>query len=506
MFAIVLRRCASPAALFVGATLLAAPSCAGDRPATAEGAQNLQAFFDRFLPAPPKGAPPLVTVKPDGQHYLASADLAALNDLFKSGGANVAYDSATLSLELFEQDDGKWRVVQDAVPTIVSHANDATGVTKIDNYHQTTVIDPALAWFVSCAASADKGSVGVSGPKLNQTFDFGPLKADCATTVNADGSVSSTAKEDIRDIAFKVSATDQEGKPVGFSGRIGDTAFNIGVDGLKSRKLFDLVALISAHRDDLAAHEGEVKDALRPLAAPGLRFVEGGQASRLMFGSQMGAVALDGAKFAIGVANAGPDSAIDTTISADGLSLPVGLVPPNATGLTPSKIDLGLTVKGIDLAAAAGQAIDSLHLGGPGPAISEAEFGQGVGGFARGRSAQDRDRPLACGRAGARRGHPGRSALRCRQAIGRRDDPNAQLRQDDERDPGAGAGGGGQGAARGRHGEGARQVRTRRRDQLARRSRPGPFDQGQRHSARQGAGVGRESEGIAVILTYTACI
>jgi hypothetical protein len=87
----------------------------------------------------------------------------------------------------------------------------------------------------------------------------------------------------------------------------------------------------------------------------------------------MGAVALDGAKFAIGVANAGPDSAIDTTISAEGLSLPAGLVPPNATDLTPSKIDLALTVKGIDLSAAAVQAIDGLHLGGPGPAISEAD-------------------------------------------------------------------------------------------------------------------------------------
>ena len=103
-----------------------------------------------------------------------------------------------------------------------------------------------------------------------------------------------------------------------------------------------------------------------------------------MFGSQMGAIALDRAKFAFGVANAGPDSAIDTTISADGLSLPVGLVPPNATELTPSKIDLAFTVKGIDLAAAAAQAIDSLHLGGPGPAISERRLGQGVGGFARG--------------------------------------------------------------------------------------------------------------------------
>ena len=53
MIAIVLRRRAAPAALFAGATLLAAPAFAGDRPATPEGAQNLQAFFDRFLPAPP---------------------------------------------------------------------------------------------------------------------------------------------------------------------------------------------------------------------------------------------------------------------------------------------------------------------------------------------------------------------------------------------------------------------------------------------------------------------
>lgn len=373
MIATVLRRCAAVAALFAGATLLAAPAFAGDRPATPEGAESLQAFLNRFLPAPAAGGSPLVTVKPDGQHYVASADLAAMNGLFKAGGANVAYESAVLALNLFEQDDGKWRLVQDSLPTIVSHTQEMTSVTKIDSYRQTIVIDPALAWFVGCAASADKGSVNVTGPKFDQSFDFGPLKADCATTVNADGTVSSTAKEDIRDIAFKVSGTDKEGKPVGVSGRIGDTAFNVGVDGLKSRKLFDLVALISAHRDDLAAHQGELKEALKPLAAPGLRLMEGGQASKVMIGSQIGAIALDGAKFAFGVSNAGPNSAIDTTISADGLSLPVGLVPPNATELTPSKIDVSFTVKGIDIAAAAAQAIDSMHLGGPGPAISEAD-------------------------------------------------------------------------------------------------------------------------------------
>jgi hypothetical protein len=373
MSATALRRRTARAALLAGAAFLAGPAFAADKPATPEGAQAVQAFFDRFLPAPPAGSPPFITAKPEGDHYFVSADPAAMNGAFKAAGADVSYESATLAYKLFEQDDGRWRIAQDSFPRIVSHAKDATNIVQIDNYRQTIVIDPALAWWVNGAASADKGSIAMKAPNIDEAFDFGPLKADFATTVNADGSVSSTAKEEIDAIAFEIAATDKAGKSVSSSGRMDRAAFNVGVDGLKSKKLFDLITLLSAHRADLAQHEIELKDLLRPLAAPGLRFVEGGEASKLMVGSPVGAIALTDVKLAIGGANAGPDSAVDATIGAEGLSLPVGLVPPGAADLTPTKIDLAVTVKGFDIAAAANQAIDSLHLGGPGPAISDVD-------------------------------------------------------------------------------------------------------------------------------------
>jgi hypothetical protein len=51
--------------------------------------------------------------------------------------------------------------------------------------------------------------------------------------------------------------------------------------------------------------------------------------------------------------------------------LPVGLVPPGAGDLTPSKIDVAATLKGVDLAAAANEWIADLNLQGDGPVISD---------------------------------------------------------------------------------------------------------------------------------------
>jgi len=367
------RRRTARVALLFGAAILAGPALAADRPATAEGAKAVQAVFDRFLPAPTAEAPPFVSVKVDGESYVVSVDLADVNGALKAAGADASYEPAALVYRLFEQDDGKWRVVQEAFPKIVSHVRDATSVVDIVTYRQTFVIDPALAWFTSGAASADKGNMTVKAANLDETFDFGPLKADLATTVDSTRSVSSSVKETIDAIAFKVAGTVKDGRPVNVSGRMDRAAFSVGVDRLKSKTLFDLVALLSAHRADLAEHEVELKDLLRPLAAPGLRFAEGGEASKLLIESPIGAIALSEARFAVGVSNNGPESAVDATVGAEGLSLPVGLLPPGAADLTPSKINLTATVNGFDIAAAADTAIDNLHLASGGPAISPSD-------------------------------------------------------------------------------------------------------------------------------------
>ena len=53
------------------------------------------------------------------------------------------------------------------------------------------------------------------------------------------------------------------------------------------------------------------------------------------------------------------------------MSLPVGLLPPNAGALTPSKIDVAATLKGIDISAAANEWISDLSLQGDGPVLSD---------------------------------------------------------------------------------------------------------------------------------------
>ncbi len=73
------------------------------------------------------------------------------------------------------------------MPKIVSHAAEGTSAIEIDNYRQTVVVDPALAWWVSGSASADKGALTMHAPKIDQTIDFGPVSGSYKTTVDADG-------------------------------------------------------------------------------------------------------------------------------------------------------------------------------------------------------------------------------------------------------------------------------------------------------------------------------
>ena len=156
MSAIPLRRPAVRAWIVIGAALAASSAAAADQPATPKGADQLQALFDRFFPAPPAGGPAFVTVKPGGGDYIVSADLGTMNGLLKAVGVGAFYEPATLLYKLFEQDDGNWRLVQDSMPRIVSHAGDATSTIDIQNYRQTVVIDPTLAWWKSGSGSGDR--------------------------------------------------------------------------------------------------------------------------------------------------------------------------------------------------------------------------------------------------------------------------------------------------------------------------------------------------------------
>jgi hypothetical protein len=360
------------AASLAAAALSPLPALAADRPATPEGADALKALIAKYFPAAQAGASPLVTVTPEGADYLISADLSALNALLKETGAS--YEPATIVYKATEQDDGNWRLMMDTLPRIVFRSKGANGSVELTNFRSTALISPAIAWLLGGSASMDKGTVQIQTPKLEELIDFGPVQENIATTVSGDGSVSSVVKEDISDIGFSATGVGNSDAPINVSGRADKALIDVGVDGFKSRKAFDLWGLLAAHppaRADLAAHEAELKGLLRELAAPGLKFAEGLEAQKTLITSSIGAIALASVKYQLGAANAGPQSAISVGVSAEGLSLPVGLIPPGAGDLTPSKIDVAATLKGVDLAAAANEWIADLSLQGEGPVISD---------------------------------------------------------------------------------------------------------------------------------------
>jgi hypothetical protein len=365
-----MRRRFAPASLAVAA-LCGFPALAADRPATPEGAEALRALITKYFPAAQAGASPLVTVTPEGADYLISADLSALNALLKETGAS--YDPATIVYKAVEQDDGNWRVMMDSLPRIVFHSKDSNGSGELTNFRSTALISPAIAWLLGGSAGTEKGTLEIRTPKLEEQVDFGAVQENVTTTVGGDGSVSSVVKEDILDIGLKATGVGENDAPVNISGRADRALIDIGVDGFKSRKAFDLWGLLATHstRADLAAHEAELKGLLRELAAPGLKFAEGIEAQKTLVTASIGAIALADAKYQLSVANAGPQSSISLGVAAEGLSLPVGLVPPGGADLTPSKIDVAATLKGVDLAAAANEWIADLSLQGVGPVVSD---------------------------------------------------------------------------------------------------------------------------------------
>jgi len=371
MSATFLRR-AAPRALLIAALAASPAALAADKPATAEGAQSLQSFFSGLLPEAAPGEPALVTVKPDGSAYVVTFDFQAMNGLLK--GAPASYEPAVLVYRLYEQDDGNWRFVLGSFPKLVVHSEDVTSTFEVRNFSQTLLFDPAIAWWLNGSARADGGVSTTNAPDLNQTITFGPAKAEYATTVGDNGAVSSTAKETFSDLGFKMTGQSKEGQPVNLDGRFESLGFNVGFDGLKTRKLFDALSLVSANRDNLGPHADALKGLLHEIVAPGLRLAEGAEGSKGLFTSPFGAITLAGFKIAGGLSDAGPDSAIDLAVSAEGLSLPVGLAPPGAADLTPSKIDVSATLKGIDISAAASTAIDRLRLDGKDRALADEDM------------------------------------------------------------------------------------------------------------------------------------
>jgi hypothetical protein len=369
------------AALLAATTLgaLSVGAAAKDLPATPEGAEKLNAFFAAYLGKSAVGDPATLAVTPEGSDYAVSLDLAALMAPFRSAG--LSYDAAPLHYELFEQDDGAWRIESSGFPPISTHTKDGESTIAIIGYKGQFVIDPAIAWWRSGSGDADKINVKAHGDGFDETLDAGALQMTASAQAAGEGAVSSVMQESLADLAVHFAGTPgaaakagADAKPVDVAAHADKALIDARLDGLRSRAALDLWAFLVAHpsRAELAADEAALKTLLTDALAGQLKFDENIGLQKIAVQIPQGAVVMDAAKFGFGGAT-GAAGALEEHFSIDGLTLPPGLVPPMYRDLTPTSVDFGFKASGFDFAAASAEAVADMHLAGDAEPISDAD-------------------------------------------------------------------------------------------------------------------------------------
>jgi hypothetical protein len=376
------RRLTLRSTLLAAVAAIAIPlsAAAKDVPPTPAGAQKLSAIFAAYLGKPAAGAPPAVSVTPEGGHYTVAISLGSFAAPLEQSGFSM--DPAVMKYALTEQDDGTWHVTSAELPPIAAHSKDGSIAYNFTNYAFDGIFDPALATFKSAQGGVDKMTAQVQAPALQETIASGPIHATLGATPAANGAISAVAHEEIADLSVAASVTPEAGKPgadakpVSFKFRLAKAIVDLGLDGMSIRKALDLWAFVVAHpgRAEIAANEPAFKDLLRALMPTAAKGSEKIEAQNIAVDAQQGSFGLANAKFSLAAAiGQGPKGSVEYHLAMDGLALPPGLVPPPMHDLAPTAIDFGIRASGFDFAAGADEAINDMHFAGDGPVIAQAD-------------------------------------------------------------------------------------------------------------------------------------
>jgi hypothetical protein len=211
---------------------------------------------------------------------------------------------------------------------------------------------------------------------------FGPLRATTSTQASADGALSTGVQESVGAVSFTMAidpsamkpdaSAKADAKPVKITAQSDKASVEMKLGGLKPKPLLDLWAFLVAHptRPELAADEAAFKTLLTAALAGQVSLDEDVGMQKLTVQTPQGVVAFDSAKVGLGGAAAGSASRFEEHFSANGLTLPPGLVPAMFHDLVPTSFDVGFKVSGFDLTAAGAEAIADMHLAGDAPPIS----------------------------------------------------------------------------------------------------------------------------------------
>ena len=377
------RRTLRNALLAAAAVGLPALASAKDLPPSAEGVQKLNAVFATYLGKSAEGAASVVAIAVDGDHYAVSVDVARLAAPLKETGFWL--DPLVLKYNLTPRDDGSWRVTEDGFPSISIHIKDFVETVDTAGYRLDGVFDPALGLFRTAESSFDRQEVKAHSPKVEEAIAVGGMKTAQLSGPAANGGASGNGRIEFADLSAALSVTPHGSEsaaadPVAFSSKAGKLSLGGSYEGFKIRGYFDLWAFLVAHpsRAEIAANEAAFKTLLRALIPRDTKGDEAIGLENIDVTTSRGSFGLTSARLTLAQDGWSPKSKTQYRLTLDHPTLPAGLAPANLQGFVPTLLDIGVRVGGYDIAGAAEEAIDDMHLAGDGSILSpldEAKIG-----------------------------------------------------------------------------------------------------------------------------------
>lgn len=365
----------------IGALLVALSgiATAAAAPASPDEALRLTALFESYVGHAGEGRPSPVKVVPHGEAYTATLDVTRMLGFLSAAGIDAV--AGDLVAELVPQDGGRWHVTIDGFPPIgVAHEGRASSFA-LDGYRFDGLFDPAIQTFASSAWSS-KGStthmVGKQAPA-----DITVTAAGEGTGTAADvggGAVDSTSIGHYKDVDYAIKAppADAEGVPAvpvpSFRLQATTLATSTVLEHERITAIGELWRFLVGHpsKAALVAAQPDLKSKLKAVLPLADALTGSVVLSKMTVGTALGSFALDDLSEAFragGADNAGREA---FTLRFAGLSLPEGLVPPWATALVPTSLELSQSVGPVDVTPALLTLIDAMDLGAAKP-LSDAQ-------------------------------------------------------------------------------------------------------------------------------------
>lgn len=355
------------AALLAG---VAAPGRAA--PATPEEAGRLAAVLQTYTGAPAPGAPPAVTVTPDGESYRASIDLTRVAAPLHAFDVDLVA-TEPLVLALTPLPDGTWRVKRGSFPAFgLTTRKGFTYSVRFDGTASEGVFDPRIAAFRHQEEAFGSTSGTITDGSATQRSELlrhgkqvgdarGPGPGDVSTTLH--GEETGLAYRSRREAAARAGEAPAD---LDVAAAVRTMTTDVAMAHQNVAALNALWAFVVAHpsRAQLVAEQPRLRElalALLPYAASldarsalgGLTFdVNGGRAS-LDALSQRIALGADDAKDAVAL-----------SVKLSGLRVSAKDQLPEWVGaLLPENLSLDLQTTPLDVTAALRELVGRTDLG-----------------------------------------------------------------------------------------------------------------------------------------------